>query len=525
MHTERRRRRIDGHVSQGRLDAALALLDSWQTESPHEAEAELLRARVELLGGRYVAARSRFLAAVRERAVPPPLAVDVVAGLRLFVAHDALAHWAQTYPHRALLDPADQARTASALSTAGAHTLARDWADAAVAAAPDDGVCRVNRALIHQYAGAFGEARADLGHVLGTPQESAMGYWLQSRLRRQTADANHVAVLRERLQHSLDPRDRELLLFALFKELDDLGDTDAAWAALSAACASVHARAPYDGAQQERVFALLRHAAAVPDTAPPTQIETARVAVPRRSDHVPIFIVGLHRSGTTLLESMLGAHASVYTYGESPRMTAALRHAADYYCPSVIDETLARRLPHLDYERVREQFMTEGRHAIGSATHVTEKRPDNFQLVGAIHCAMPEAKVLHLRREPMDVCFANLRENFPDAITHANRMDDLAHYHGIYRDLMAHWHAALPGFVLDVNYEDLVTDPLGSSRRVFDFCGLEWDQGVVDPERWRGRSINTLSAVQARSAVNRESLGRWRAYARWLEPLRRGLGA
>lgn len=525
MRTERRRRRIDGHVSQGRLDAALAVLDSWQTESPRDIEPELLRARVELLGGRYTAARSRFVAAVRERAVPPPLAVEVVEGLRLFVAHDALAHWARTYPHRALLACADQARTASALSAIGAHALAREWADAAIAAAPGDGVSRVNRALIHQYAGAFDEARADLDHVLGTPQESAMGYWLRSRLRRQPTDTNHVAVLREQLERSIDPRDRELLQFALFKELDDVGDTDAAWAALSAACASLHSRAPYDGAQRERVFALLKQAAAAPDPALPVQTMTTQVAVPHRSGHIPIFIVGLHRSGTTLLESMLGANTAVHAYGESPRLTAALRHAADYYCPTVIDEFLARRLPHLDYERVREQFMAEGHHAIGTATHVTEKRPDNFQLVGAIHRAMPDAKVLHLRRDPMDVCFAHLRECFPEALTHANSMDGLAHYHGLYRDLMAHWHAVLPGFVLDVNYEDLVNDPLETSRRVFGFCGLAWDEGVIDPARWRGRSINTLSAVQARSAVNRRSVGRWRAYARWLEPLRQGLGA
>ena len=524
MRDERRRRRIDGHVSQGRLDAALVILDSWQAESPHDIEPELLRARVELLGGRYVAARTRFLASVRDRAVPPLLASEVVEGLRLFVAHDALAHWARTYPHRAGLAPADQARTAAALSAIGAHALARDWADAAVAAAPGDGVCRVNRALIHQYAGAFDEARADLDQVLGTPQESAMGYWLQARLRRQTTDANHVAVLRERLQRPLDPRDRELLQFALFKELDDLGDTDAAWEALSAACASVRARAPYDRARHERLFALLKHPVNAPAAAPQAHTATASGAQ-RPGDHIPIFIVGLHRSGTTLLESMLGTHPGVHTYGESPRLTAALRHAADYHCPTLIDEPLARRLPQLDHDRVREQFMAEGHHAIGSATHVTEKRPDNFQLVGAIRRAFPDARVLHLRRDPMDVCFANLREHFPEAVAHTNSLDDLAHYHGLYQDLMAHWHAAFPGFVLDVDYEDLVTDPRETSHRVFDFCGLEWDDSVIDPARWRARSITTLSSVQARSAVNRHSVGRWQAYARWLEPLRQALGA
>lgn len=512
MHAERYRRRLDGHVSQGRLDAALAVLASWQASAPHDLEPELLRARVELVSGHYIAARARFLAAVRERAVPPALAAEVVEGLRLFVAHDALVQWAQSYAQRAALPSAEQARIAAALSAVGAHALAREWADAAVAASPGDGVCRVNRALIHQYAGEFAQASADLAHVLGTPQESAMGYWLQSRLRRQTAESNHVAVLRACLQRQgLDRRDRELLQFALFKELDDLGEIDAAWQELSAACASVRARVPYDRARHERLFAQLKQPIAVP------------VAPPRAGDQVPLFIVGLHRSGTTLLESMLGAHASVHTYGESQRLGAALRQAADYHCPTMIDEELARRLPHLDYRGVRAHFQAEGRHATGDAAFVSEKTPDNFQLIGAIRHAFPEAKVLHLRRDPMDLCFANLREHFSGAVAHANDMDDLVHYHGLYQDLMTHWHAAYPGFVLDIDYEDLVSDPLASSRRVFDFCGLAWDEGVVDPARWGGRSINTLSSVQARSRVNRGSIGRWQAYAHWLEPLRRGL--
>ena len=171
-------------------------------------------------------------------------------------------------------------------------------------------------------------------------------------------------MLRERLQRPLDPRDRELLLYALFKELDDLGDTDAAWQALSAACASARARAPYDRARHERLFALLKQPINASAAAPQTPAMAA--SGPQRTDHIPIFIVGLHRSGTTLLESMLGAHAGVHTYGESPRLTAALRHAADYYCPVLIDEVLAQRLPQLDYARVRESFMAEGHHAIGT---------------------------------------------------------------------------------------------------------------------------------------------------------------
>ncbi|UXI70147.1 sulfotransferase family protein [Tahibacter amnicola] len=515
MHEHRLRQMLEAHIAQGRFDAALVLLEQWQGQAPRQLLPELIRARLEFMQGRYRAARARFLQAVQERECAPSDVLELVNGLRLFVAHDAMIAWAESYPHRNALRAVDQVLAAASLSTIGAQDLARRWADEAVAKAPDDGICRVNRALILNYAGDFDAARADLDHVLGGPQESAMGYWLAARVSRQTPDRNHVGALRERLGRStLHPRDREFLYFALFKELDDLGDRPGAWEALSAGCRVARTRAPYDAAMQERLFAHLRQPIrAVPVADPPP------VGAP-----VPIFIVGMHRSGTTLLESMLSAHPEVHAYGESQRLSAALRLAADRYCQGVIDDGLAQRLPDLDYRAARDSFLGEGRRLVGQATHVTEKMPGNFQLVGAIRHALPHARVIHMRRDPMDVCFANLREHFADGVSHANSAVDVAHYHALYRGLMAHWQEVYPGFVLDVDYESLVTDPVAESRRVYAFCGLPWDDGVTDPARWAGRAITTLSSLQARGTIHRNRVGGWRAYAQWLEPLQEALG-
>ncbi|HEY6940757.1 sulfotransferase, partial [Dokdonella sp.] len=412
----------------------------------------------------------------------------------------------------AALPGPDLARIAGALATVGADALTRDWVEDAIARAPEDATCLVNRALLRSYAGDFVGAGADLERVIASPADPAIAHWLLARLSRQRPDANHVERLRARIEGA-DAADREYLQFALFKELDDIGDLDGAWAALDEGCRLVRARAPYDRAAHERLFAAI--ARTFPLDGPSAAV---RADAPQ-----PIFIVGMHRCGSTLLESMLATHDAVYCYGESQRLSGALRHAADHACTALLDEALVEAAPRLDPALVRDRFPDAGRHLVGDARFVTEKAPGSFQLVGFIRQALPAAKIVHLRREAVDLCFANLRELFGDGVAHAYAQDDLAHYHGLYTGLMAHWHRVHPGFVLDVDYEDLVRDPLGTSQRVFEFCGLDWHPRVVEPEAWASRSINTLSSVQARQPVNRSSVGRWKRYADRLQPLRDAL--
>ncbi len=513
MRSDRYRQRIASHAARGEFGAALANLDAWRAREPGLLEPELLQARIEHMLGKVRESSRRVLAAVRTLDCAPELALDVVQSLRILVEHDALIEWAASWPHRAGLAPADQARIAASLEMVGAHALAVEWVEGAVSRAPDDAVCRVNRALVRSYGGDFDGAREDAEHAIASAADPAIAHWIVSRLQRADAGSHHVDRLRARLGEA-DAIDAEYLQFALFKELDDLGDTAAAWAALDAGCRLVRARRPYDAAATERRFEALRRCFPL----------SGAVAEPRADAPRPIFIVGLHRSGSTLLESMLAAHPDVCGYGESQRLTGALRYAANHPGTELVDEALIAAAPSLDWALVRDRFLDCGKHRIGAARHVTEKLPGAFHLIGFIRHALPEAKIIHLRREPMDLCFANLRELFSDCVPHANAQADIAHYHGGYSRLMQHWHAAYPGFVLEVSYETLVRDPLATSRRVYDFCGLEWNPDVIDPANWSARAITTLSTLQARQSVSTGSIGRWRPYARQLEPLRAALG-
>lgn len=513
MRSDRYRQRIAAHVAHGEYRSALATLDAWRAREPDLLETELLHARIDIGRGRLRDAQNRVLPAIRTRACPPALALDVVQCLRVLVEHDALIDWAGTWPLRAELPPADVARIAASLETIGAHALASDWIDEAVRRALDDATCRVNRALVRSYGGDIEGACADAEQAIASPADPAIAHWLVARFERASPDRNRIESLRARLRDAAHD-DAEYLQFALFKQLDELGDTEGAWAALEAGCAAVRSRIPYGRAATERLFAALK--ARFPLDAP---FASARHEAPQS-----IFIVGMHRSGTTLLESMLAAHPHTCAYGESQRLSGAVRFAADHPCTPLLDDALVAAAATLDWNLVRDRFLDCGRHRIGTALHVTEKMPGTFQMIGFIRHALPQAKVVHLRRDPMDLCFANLRELFSDGVAHAYAQDDLAHYHAAYSDLMRHWHAVYPGFVLDVDYEDLVRDPLATSRRVYDFCGLDWSPRVIEPEAWAGRAINTLSSAQARQSVNTASIGRWRRYAAQLEPLRLALG-
>ncbi len=506
---ERYRSRLERHVAEGRMGQAKELLALWRESTPDLLEPELLLARIEQLEGAYGRARTRVLNAVATMECPAGLALDVVNCLRVFVAHDALEAWVNAFPGRAAVAAEDQARIAAALSSAGLHALALEWIEEAVTKSPSSGVCLVNRALLRSYAGDIEGARADVDKVINGPQDSATAHWLLARLDRQSAVSNHVDRLRRRIETCVHPADSALLHFALFKELDDTGDTDGAWRALMEGCRQARMRKTYDRDASERLFASLKER--FPLARPPAKATG--------NDPVPIFIVGMHRSGTTLVERVLSAHPGVFAYGESQRLSGALRQVADHGSESLIDEALIERASSLDAWQVSACYFDEGRRRIGGASHVTDKLPANFQSIGFIHDAIPQARVVHLRRDPIDLCFANLRELFSDSVSYSYAIEDVAHFHALYADLMCHWHDSFPGFVLNVDYEELVTHPEQVGRKIFEFCGLDWNPALLDSYLMQDAPVNTLSAVQVRSPIHTRSIARWKPYAKWLEPL------
>ncbi|MGC8730963.1 MAG: tetratricopeptide repeat-containing sulfotransferase family protein [Halothiobacillaceae bacterium] len=237
----------------------------------------------------------------------------------------------------------------------------------------------------------------------------------------------------------------------------------------------------------------------------------------------PVFIVGLPRSGTSLLEQMLAAHPQVHAAGEVEELgqiSTELAPANELDWPAraaALDaaslEPLARRYLHV-----------LGAEAL-AASRITDKMPHNFVRLGFIHLLFPQARILHIERDPRDVALSILFHHFAGHHPYANHLEDIAHHILFYRRCMAHWRAALPpGTLYELHYEQLVTDPQPHLRAVLDFLGLPWDDNVLAPER-QARTVLTSSRFQVQEPVHRRAVGRWQAYARQLEPLIRLLRA
>jgi tetratricopeptide (TPR) repeat protein len=237
---------------------------------------------------------------------------------------------------------------------------------------------------------------------------------------------------------------------------------------------------------------------------------------------VPVFIVGMPRSGTSLVEQILSHHPAAFGAGELKEMgdlvvalPRLLRSAKGYpECLEDLDKDTARRLA-AEY--------LQGLERLGGTTpRVTDKMPDNFRHLGLIATLFPQARIIHCRREALDVCLSCFFQNFR-VLYYTWDLEDLAFYYRRYEQLMAHWRAVLPLRICEVAYEDLVADQEGVSRRFVEFCGLEWDDRCLAFEENR-RPVQTASKLQVRRPVYASSVGRWRRYAAHLEPLRQALG-
>jgi len=375
---------------------------------------------------------------------------------------------------------------------------------------------RYFRALQLQFNGLMEEAEEEMERCLRMGPTFGRASLSLARIRRQTPESNHVGFIRSRLA-SVAPgsEDHAAFEFALHKELDDLGQLDDAWAALERGNAVMAARMPYDAAAEERLFDRIIEC-----------FDADFLARPGETFHgpMPIFVVGMPRSGTTLIERILGNHSQVTAAGELSDMPKQLRWAADRHGHPLLDDPLLDAIPTLDFAALGRRYLEQTQWRADGRPFYVDKLPPNFMLAGCIRRALPGARIVHMQRDPMDVCFSNYRAMFGDAYAYAYDFDRLAHHHAQYARLMRHWREAMPGFVFDVPYTDLVRDTEATCRRLLAFCGLEFEPGCLDHTR-NTTSVATLSSAQVRKPIHAGALGEWRRYEAQLRPLRALLGA
>jgi len=369
---------------------------------------------------------------------------------------------------------------------------------------------RYFRAIQLQFNGRLEEAEQELEACLHLGPTYGRASLTLARLRKQTPSTQHLAFIRAQLAR-IEPgtEDHAGFEFAQYKELEDLGETSEAWDALERANSIMHGRLRHDSAREQALFGVL---ASTCDAHFLKPVDTLHEG-PR-----PIFIVGMPRSGTTILDRILGNHSRVVSAGELSDFAHQLRHAAD--CPgrTLMDGRLLDRLEGLDFREVGRRYLSQTQWRAGDAACFVDKLPANFMIAGLIAKALPRAVVLHMARDPMDVCFSNYRALFGDAYAYSYDLASLAAHHRMYKRLMAHWHEVLPGRILDVDYQELVTSSETVARRVFEFCDLAYEPGCTDLPRNAAPSA-TLSSPQVRERVHTRGIGAWRRYERQLQPL------
>jgi tetratricopeptide (TPR) repeat protein len=239
----------------------------------------------------------------------------------------------------------------------------------------------------------------------------------------------------------------------------------------------------------------------------------------------PIFVLGMPRAGSTLLEQILASHSQVEGTQELANVPRAVLDLQGYD-PDLNNPRYPGCLADMtadDFRALGDKYLADTRIYRGGKPRFIDKMPNNFRHIGLIHLMLPNAKIIDARREPMACCFGNLKQLYARGQEFAYSVEDIARYYRTYLEIMEHWSRVLPGRVLRVQYEDVVADLEGSVRRLLDFCELPFEPGCLEYHR-TSRSIRTASSEQVRQPIFREGLDQWRHYEPWLGPLRDALG-
>ncbi len=544
----------------GQHDAALAAFERLRAQAPDLPEAEFGRAASLHALGRHEEAQAGFAAAL---ALDPDF-TEAHAGragclLALGRAEEAVTACGEAL----LLDPDFVAARQVLASALGAQRRYREalaqWQEA-LALAPDSLAIRRGLADTLQTVGRAREAasayaacleravgNADATAELEASRAAALlemgeieaaGQGLEraialrpDRLGPYLALANarpvrHGDAMVARLEelaarrHALSVHDRIMLCFALHKACTDLGDPTRGFAFLQEGATLRRNQLAYDERAELAALDAPRRAF--------TAELMAGLAGQGDPSALPVFILGMPRSGSTLIEQMLASHPRVVGGGERGDFTAALRAAArregslddsDAFVAALTPEML-RRIGASYVERL--ESAAAGTKA--DPLRITDKLPDNFRHVGLIHLALPHARIIHTRRDRVNTCLSCYSKLFAAPHAYSYDLGALGRYWQAYDRLMTHWRTVLAeGVMLEVEYEEVVADFPAAARRIVAHCGLDWDEACLDFHR-TVRPVRTASVVQVRQPIYRSSVGKWRPDAATLRPLLEGLG-
>jgi tetratricopeptide (TPR) repeat protein len=372
----------------------------------------------------------------------------------------------------------------------------------AITLAPDDATAHANLGIALTEVGTLDLARQSFRQAAGLAPRCGQIH----RLLAETGpvDADHRRQMEALLADdgALPDEERMELHFALAKAYADAGRPQDSFRQLLSGNRLMRATITYDEADTLALFDRIRASIASPLPGP--------IAPPG----LPIIIVGMPRSGTTLVEQILASHPAVFGAGELTLLPQLTEHHLGRAFPEILGRAAADGLRDLT-----DAYLRRLAALAPNALRITDKMPGNFKLLGLIAVALPQARVIHLSRDPVATCLSCFSKLFAGQQPYAYDLAELGRYYRAYHLLMEHWRQVLPrGLMLEVRYETLVDDLAGQTRRMLDHCGLPWDDRCLDFHR-TGRVVRTASAQQVRQPINRDGIARWQAFADLAAPL------
>jgi len=396
----------------------------------------------------------------------------------------------------------------------GCHRESLSHFEAAVSAAPRNGQFRYNHAIALSFVGESDASERAFDALIALEPDNARAHHALAGLKRQSTHANHVARLRKAHRASRDPEARLLLGYALSKELEDIGETQDSFRCLLETNREHRACISYDFSADADIFDAIETSwpqfASAPVTQPPPD--------------APIFIIGMPRSGTTLVDRIISSHPDVVSAGELQALPLAVKSASATRTPVVLDRETILRAAGKDLGPVGRAYLERASsHVSRKDARFIDKFPGNFHYAGLIARSLPNATIICLHRHPMDTVVGNFKNLFATTsryYRYSYDIAEIARYYVRFDRLMRFWHQAVPHRILDVQYEDLVDDQEKTTRMIIEHCRLPWSERCLLFHN-NATPVSTPSATQVRRPIYRDAMGRWRRHEEALAPARR----
>jgi tetratricopeptide (TPR) repeat protein len=455
--------------------------------------------------GRYEEAEQRF----RQAMTINPTFSDPYANLGVLLRQKSYLQDSETLLRRALkLKPNDlDARTNLGLTLVflGRHRDARACFAKVLKSAPRNVHALFGMGQIATVEGRFEEAETTFKRAIEINPKMTNAWAALANIRKMTtADSGWLESMEKIVSSAIHPLEEANLRFAMGKYCDDVGDFPRAFQHFKRGNELLKAVAEdYDRKE------ISRHVDAMIRVYSRESLSTIGAAA--SSSERPVFVIGMPRSGTSLAEQIIASHPAACGAGELPYW-ANLVAKDDELTRTMLSEP-ARRKAAEEYLRILEG-------PAGSASRIVDKAPVNSDFLGLIYSVFPKARVIYMQRDPVDTCLSCYFQQFLTGINFAFDLSDLVHYYCEHQRIMAHWRAVLPqGFIIEVPYEELVTDQETWSRKMIDFIGLEWDARCLEFHTNR-RQVTTASTWQVRQKIYKSSVARWRNYEKFIGPLK-----